>query len=71
MAAERPDPGFPIEGREPVVCVCGGWWFELVDGAGGEPPAVTLDADGHVSGWSGELRCRECRTPAALPTGLL
>ncbi len=55
------------EGREHAAevtscAVCGGEWFDLIR-EDGQPGAVTLDAEGHVTGRVGELVCNDCTTP--------
>lgn len=52
----------PDHAAEITACaVCGCEWFDLSrDGA---PGSVTLDDNGHVTGYAGELTCNECGTP--------
>lgn len=53
-------------GTAPRRCACGGEWFHL-DGTGGGVPglsqgAVTLAADGRVTGYFGHPVCVDCGT---------
>lgn len=42
-----------------TVCTCGSSWFRLV-GHDGEPPAVTMDGAGRITGHAGTLVCNDC-----------
>ena len=59
------------EEEGPRTCECGSVWFELVVHQGGEmlPGAVMLNAEGKVTGWMGELVCRECGIVSTGPMG--
>ncbi len=42
-------------------CVCGGAWFALAAPDGEEGPGVvSIDTEGKVTGWAGELVCAQC-----------
>lgn len=53
--AERRTPS----STDPLTCRCGSVWFDLV-GRDGQPPAVTVNLEGTVTGYAGELACRSC-----------
>jgi len=59
-------------GRQPAVCGdCGGAWFELRPNHPQMPEngAITLRADGTVSGYAGTPHCLGCGTPWSGNTG--
>lgn len=42
-----------------TACRCGSTWFRLL-GHDGEPPAVTMDGAGRITGYAGVLVCNAC-----------